>query len=102
MVTLEPLSAILGEAKITIEEGKPEERTKLAETVQKLIHEGNAVFLLVGKDTLRIKDYDPTKNEWVVEVEGRRGRRRKLTTLFQRRVPAGGTKATAIAPSAGG
>ena len=95
-IELEVLSTIHGHNTIYLEEGSPEKRAEFAKTVQKLLRDGHAVFLMQPDETTRrIKEYDPETNEWIVCGASPRSARTE-------RVPAQKTRAAAVAPVAGG
>lgn len=101
MITFEVLSATRGHTTMYIEEVSPEERGKLAKTVQSLLQEGHTIFLMQGDETYRIQGYNPQTNEWVVHTtpHKRKGETRAKTTTRRR---ASGTKATTVPKTAGG
>ena len=122
MIKLEVFTPVSGDNKIFFEDTKPEERAEFAKTVTELLKQGHAIFLIQGPDNRRITGYDPKTNDWLVQVDltqppedlkteavpqgtsveaipAKRGRGRQKKT---KRVPASGSKATAVGMTAGG
>ncbi len=97
MINFSTLCCQSGDIKIQIEESSPEERKLLAEHVVKLLTQGAFVSVVdVNGETFRIFGYDADKNEWLLTQNG------KSTKKKPGRKTASGTKATAVAPIAGG
>lgn len=65
-IQLEFLNSVKGDRRIYIEDSSPEGRAQLAESITRLLREGNAVFLIQGKETRLLRGYDPDANEWLV------------------------------------
>lgn len=111
MINIEFLNSVRGDAPMYIEDGEPEERRKLAEKLTDLLKEGQAMFLIQGDQTRRIQGYDEASNQWLVLSSAlprppqtcppavRRGRGRPR--LYDR-VPAAGTRVTAVGRVGGG
>lgn len=73
-----------------------EGRKKIHEKILEMLKMGATIFLEESDDRVtKIKGYDPIKNEWIV---GNRIKRKGP----DERVSASNTKATAVAPIAGG
>lgn len=103
MIELETLSTIRGESSMYIEDEEPEKRAKLAKDVKDLLRKGHSVFLMIGGGLARrIKGYNPEKNEWVLQDKGRPKQVPSARRVKDERVSARGTKATSVAPMAGG
>lgn len=94
MVELKILTVLRGDKDIIVEdEENPEERNNLWGIVKDLLKRGYTVFLNEGKgEAARITGYDPELHEWQI-VGGQQGKKK---------VPAKGTRAEVVAPSAGG
>ena len=97
---LDALSTFRGHKPIIRIEDPSDEaaRKKLAEHVTGMLKEGLDIFLVSGEEvTGRVKGYDPEKHQWVLYEKSGRPRKSAET-----RVPAEGTKAAAVARTAGG
>lgn len=124
-VKIDLLSSFRGDREIYLEDVTPEEREKLGQTVQELLKQGHALFLIQGEESRRIQGYDQKTNEWLVlasphprpprpaglpeETETTANHEGLLNKLIKRkgrkskdRIPAADTKVTGVAPSAGG
>lgn len=114
MVSLEILGTVSGHTTMHIEDVEPDKRAELATTVQQLLKQGHAIFLVQGEESRRVVGYDDKGNDWLILAQPheppptateeadtaeskKRGRGRPRT-----RVSAAGTEATAVAPVAGG
>jgi len=93
---VEHLHVQKGDKKKDVPTNSPEERKEAKAYIDKLLHQGTALFLERGKKTYRIRGYDPDKDRLLVEpAEGQ-------TT--SKRVPARPDKGrvTAVPPVRGG
>lgn len=93
MITTEVLHCERGDLHAEINDTDPEERKKLAASIVQLLTQGALIVIKdgAGKD-VRVIGYNAETNEWVTsEAKKTRGRR-----------PAAGSKATVVAPLAGG
>ena len=97
MIEVSALSSTRGDTTMYVEDSKPEDRAKLAETVTRLLKEGHTIFIVCGDElTNRITGYDAATNEWLCET-GKKGK----SSLFSW-IKAAATKAVRVPRSAGG
>lgn len=97
VIELSALSSTRGDTTMYIEDSKPEDRAKLAETVQRLMKEGHTIFIVSGDElTTRVTGYDAAANEWI----GKAVKKGKKTVI--QRIKAAATKAVRVPRSAGG
>lgn len=101
MIELEVLGAIRGHTTIHIEDVEPDKRKELAETVQRLLQEGHAIFLIQGEEVRRVQGYDAQSNDWIVFATPQE-RRAQTRTGPTRTYRARGTRATTVPRTAGG
>lgn len=125
------LNVSAGDTKLTFDPNNPAETERASKTVKDMLRRGYAILIEAGKDKKtgeplyrRAHDFDPETNEYIIAgapadepeeqngdttagngdagpdkpaARGRRGGRKSTT-----RVPAEGTKAVAVARTAGG
>ena len=118
MIHLEVMRIVEGHSNMYVEDVESEKRAELAATVDILIKKGHFVFLIQGEEARRIQGYDAESNEWIVlataqlkpnttpteevVVEEGTGKKRRGRKPKTERIPAAGTRATAVAATAGG
>ena len=109
--TVDFLSGITGHSDMIIREDEPEKRVELAKIVTDLLKLGHAVFVERGTETFKVTGYDAEQNRW--NIQGLDAGAPELSRVAElkkgepkrrgrRSIAAAGTRATAVAPSAGG
>jgi len=109
-MVIEFLNSVRGDAPMYVEDSDPEQRKKIASKLLELLKEGQAIFLIQGDETRRIQGYDENSNEWLVlsEPHPRPAQAHEPTATPRtrgrqvKRIPAYGSRVTAIGRSAGG
>lgn len=105
-----------GDTKLSFDPKKPEEVKRACLVVEDMLKRGFAILVQVGKRKgeplyQRAKGFDPKTAEYIIvgapedaEVEAPKARKepKPRTGPARRRVPAKGTRAVAVARSAGG
>lgn len=122
MIEIEVLNCTQGDNPIYIQDDNPSGRSKVAETIDGLLKQGHAIFLIRGQDSFRIKGYDPESNEWLILSEakpvpeavdnataepaetpkGKPGRKKGSYGNYTKRMSAGSSRVTSVAPTSGG
>lgn len=92
---VEILHAAHGDKKRNIDTATEKGRQEAAILLNKMFKQGAAVFLDRGKNTYRVKKYDPAKDMLVVEADVK-GKTKQVATRGRK------AKTTAVAPVAGG
>jgi len=95
MLELEILHTFEGDRKKKIDTTTEKGRKEAQATIKKLMARGTALFVTRGKETYRVKDYDPRHDALLVEFLGK-GKRMIVTAKGQK------SRVTAVAPQAGG
>lgn len=112
--TLNVLNVTEGDVKLTFDSTKPEEVEKAKATVMDMLRRGYCVLVEIGQDEhgpvyRRVQEFDASTTEYIVagvsEEQIGKMTSSNVTAIDKKkrgRVPAGRTKATAVAPVAGG
>lgn len=103
--TLSVLNAGAGDLRISFNARRPEEVEQARKTVTDLLQQGYAIVIEDEKGEHRVvQEFDPATNEYIVAALPSEGgqQKKKSRRKPRRRVKASETRATAIAPSAGG
>lgn len=112
--TMSILSVGRGDIRITFDSEDPDEVDRARATVRDMLNRGYLIFVEVEGDLVRVSDFDPERNEYIVKVDKRSSpykeqqktesgkKKKKKAKKTTKRVPAKGTRGTAVAPTAGG
>jgi hypothetical protein len=87
---LDVLNTGYGDFELRFDPNKPDEVQKAKETITDMLKRGYAIFVHQGKETLRVRKFDPDKNVYIIGCTP------------AEEVPIAETRATAVGRSAGG
>lgn len=87
---IDVLNTGYGDFELRFDPDKPDEVQKAKETITDMLKRGYAIFIRRGKETFRVRKFDPDKNVYIIG------------STPAEEVPIAETKATAVGRSAGG
>lgn len=87
---IDVLNTGYGDFELRFDPDKPDEVQKAKETITDMLKRGYAIFIRQGKETYRVRKFDPDKNVYIIG------------STPAEEVPITETKATAVGRSAGG
>jgi hypothetical protein len=87
---IDVLNTGYGDFEMRFDPDKPDEVQKAKETITDMLKRGYAIFIQQGKETRRVRKFDPDKNVYIIGCTP------------AEEVPIAETKATAVGRSAGG
>jgi len=87
---IDVLNTGYGDFELRFDENKPDDVQKAKETITDMLKRGYAIFVHQGKETLRVRKFDPNKNVYIIG------------STPAEEIPVMGAKATAVGRSAGG
>ena len=91
------LSVAKGDAKLVFSGDTPEDRAHAERTIEQMLRAGYTIFVETARGPRRVKRYNPKRQEYVlVDAPS------PTASLPERPVPARGTRARAVAATAGG
>lgn len=96
------LNCHLGDLKVEFDKDDLAEIEKAKQTIETLLKRGFVLMVQVDGKTKRVKRFDKKHNCYIVEEMPKEPADAGSRKPKQRRVPARSTRATAIAPRAGG
>lgn len=87
---IDVLNTGYGDFELRFDPDKPDEVQKAKETITDMLKRGYAIFVRQGKETFRVRKFDPDRNVYIIG------------STPAEEVPIAETKATAVGRSAGG
>lgn len=87
---IDVLNTGYGDFELRFDPDKPDEVQKAKETITDMLKRGYAIFIRQGKETYRVRKFDPDKNVYIIG------------STPAEEVPIAETRATAVGRSAGG
>ena len=87
---IDVLNTGYGDCELRFDPNKPDEVQKAKETITDMLKRGYAIFIRHGKETLRVRKFDPDRNVYIIGCTP------------AEEVPIAETRATAVGRSAGG
>jgi hypothetical protein len=87
---IDVLNTGYGDFELRFDPNSPEDVQKAKETITDMLKRGYAIFVLQGKETFRVRKFDPDKNVYIIG------------STPAEEVPITETRATAVGRSAGG
>lgn len=105
--SLSVLSINRGDLKFNFNKDSAEDTQKARKTIKDMLSRGYLIFVVVDGKEVKIKDFDPTTDEYIIKIDKRSklwkdSDKPKGKKVAEKRIKATKTKATAIAPTGGG
>lgn len=87
---IDVLNTGYGDFEMSFDPNKPDDMQKAKETITDMLKRGYAIFVRQGKETYRVRKFDPDRNVYIIGCTP------------AEEVPIAETRATAVGRSAGG
>jgi hypothetical protein len=87
---IDVLNTGYGDFELRFDPNSPEEVQKAKETITDMLRRGYAIFIRQGKETFRVRKFDPDKSVYIIG------------STPAEEIPIAETRATAVGRSAGG